>query len=415
MRRFFIIVFTFITITSLVSQSNEVFAPFVSRLSVAKQEDGILISWRDSDDVSDEEYLIYRHTEEITEQNFENASLVATVDSDEESYIDYPAPGSEYYYLVINRTSDNSVYELFIPYRNKTLTGIEPDTIVTEEELAVSITELEAQVQGDSIHISFETSDTDRQITIYRNTSPIISRQDLLSANALRTISSSQNSFQDFPIPGVSYFYAVLDTGLVQIGRPALSEGTNTLINPVTIPLSVERTGLPTEVTQRDMPLPLLMLSTEVDTGLELGSHSYVQLPQQVSVSDAAEQAVRTITASMSVPPAPIPDFTLLPPERANGSDTGDQYLLYEIAQNYLLEEQWETAQSELTSFLSMNRVDSVEDRARFYLGLAHYYNGNLRGAFVEMLAAKTEYHLYVQPWLDRLYYELRTGNDQSE
>jgi hypothetical protein len=55
--------------------NRDVFAPFVSRLRVAVRDPQVRITWRDSEDLSDGSYLVYRHTDEINQNTLDAATL----------------------------------------------------------------------------------------------------------------------------------------------------------------------------------------------------------------------------------------------------------------------------------------------------------------------------------------------------
>ncbi len=138
---------------------QEVLAPFVSRLKATTNASSIIITWKDSEDVSGTD-LIFRHSEQIGAENWDQAELIARVSEGQQSYTDYPPNLQPYYYAVIVEAADKSKYLLFIPFRNITLTGrqVESLSLPEPEEAASQITSLTAVATADTVSINFEAA-----------------------------------------------------------------------------------------------------------------------------------------------------------------------------------------------------------------------------------------------------------------
>ena len=78
----------------LAAQSPDIFSPFPSSLRARAADGGVILTWRDSPDVL-ESYRIFRYTEEITEENFEESRLVGSVPPGTTTFTDYPEEGGE--------------------------------------------------------------------------------------------------------------------------------------------------------------------------------------------------------------------------------------------------------------------------------------------------------------------------------
>ena len=154
----FTLLFLCISLFSYAQVRREVFAPFVSRIRVSVENGGVQLTWKDTDDVAGT-CIIYRHTEEIDNKTFKNAVKVGEVPQETGSFIDYPEEKDTYYYAILIRDTRGKTYELFIPFRNKTTKGITLDFIGTEDELAATVTNIETQIQRDSILVTFDVSD----------------------------------------------------------------------------------------------------------------------------------------------------------------------------------------------------------------------------------------------------------------
>lgn len=387
------------------SQQQEVFAPFVSRLKASADETSITLTWVDSEDL-DGDYAIFRHTEEITESNFDQAEKIAHVDSGTEYYIDRPPDKQTYFYAVLAE-KDSTLYKLFIPFRNKTISGVSIEQLVTIEDLAAAVTNIEALEIDDSVVVRFDCSTDKRELIVYRSTSPIHGKSDIAEATTLRIIPSSKRKFQDFPIPGVDYYYGIIDTGLMKAGKILFRPGVNATQKPVRISFG-ERIGLPSVSIRRTLPLPLHPITIEIDTGDKFSQLS-IDYPQYtVPLSPSTSKAIASLLKKSSIRTPSKPTPVILEAERATQISGGEEYTLKVITEESFSHQQWEQAEKELKEFLSIHHSELVEKRARFYLGQVYYYRNKLKQAFMEFLLARDTLFSQVEPWLDAIFRELR-------
>jgi hypothetical protein len=301
------------------------------------------------------------------------------------------------------------MYDLFIPFRNKTISGITLDNLGTEQELAATITGIDTQVQKDSILVTFESSKEDRELIIYRSTTPIRSNTDLAYAQPLRVIPSSRTGFQDFPVPGISYYYAILDSGLVKVGETFFRPGENSTILPANIPIGT-RVGLPERNISRNLPLPLLPLTLRVDTGEYLGLSEPTRLPEKREIGSATKKAVAGIMESVAeIKPAEL-EPTVLDEDKGSVVSGGEEYTLKSIVNKEFAEERWLECEKLLKNFLSVHRSDEIETRARFYLGQVLYFQGKHRDSFMQFILIQDALYSNVTPWLDNLFIKNRTS-----
>ena len=82
----FAVLASLILVTALPANEKDVYAPFVSRLKAAVRGPQIKLTWKDSPDIEGN-YLVYRHNDEITLENFGKAVLIGQVDSDRKSVV----------------------------------------------------------------------------------------------------------------------------------------------------------------------------------------------------------------------------------------------------------------------------------------------------------------------------------------
>lgn len=406
MKRLFLI---FLLLSSCVffctGQQQDVFAPFISRIKAEADQSKVVLTWEDSEDI-DGSYSIYRHTDEITEASFERADKIAEVGSGVEYFIDYPPEAGSYYYAVLAR-DNNKLYKLFIPFRNKTVNSVQVSEAVTLEQMAASISNIQTDVKEDSIVVKFESDKDDRELIVYRSTDPIRKKADVTAATPLRIVSSAKESVQDFPVPGIGYYYAVIDSVLVKTGTIDFEPGDNTTIIPAKLTLGT-RVGLPKTTARRSLPLPLYPISMDVETGNRMSGPDIFIPEQESSLSPATKKAVVSLLKSIEPRQPPKPEPDILTTDKAVPQSGGEEYTLRSILESTLLKREWDNAESRLRSFLDIHHSPTVEQRAHYYLGQVYYFQGKYRESFMEFLLAREKYYPQVDPWLDELFYILR-------
>jgi len=392
-----------ITVSSLLhSQDRDVFAPFVSRLKVTSQEKSITITWKDCEDVEGA-CIIYRYTDEITSTNFSSADQIAEVPAGKEIFIDYPNDVQKYYYAVLVKDSSGKVYELFIPFRNKSITGIAAASVADTKEIAARITGIKSRKEEDAILVTFTSSNPDRELIIYRSTSPIKNRNDLVYAQPLRTIPSSQKSFKDFPVPGIPYYYAIFDSSLIKIGEISITPGSNATLTPSEIALG-SRVGLPESIISRPLPLPLLHISKTIETGKDL---SRTTMPLSDTTQQLSPSTVKAVNALLEkIPDRGQPDLEpdVLPEDKDIETAGGEQYTLLSILYTEFAEKRWRENEILLNNFLSVHHSEDIEIRSHYYLGQVYFFQGKYKNAFMEFLLAQNSLYSETKPWMDAIF-----------
>jgi TolA-binding protein len=424
----------------------KVSAPFVSRLKAQARQASILLSWRESPDLKGPR-LVYRSTEEITAATFPKAMLVARLDPTINSYEDYPPDRRPYFYAVLLEDAKGKLYKLFIPFRNKTSTAVQVKGVASERTLAARITALKAVVADDSVRLRFQASKADRELLLFRSTGPMRKPEDLLKAAPPVGLNPGTTSYVDYPIPGLDYYYAVVDAGLFKAVQVQLVAGQNVTTAPVQVPLGVGKATLPplkavipTAAEQPEAaetapaappvpaaeaaagrparaqpealpgreattPLPLLALELDVASGGQLPIAVSPQ-PSSAPLSPATQKAVAAILSQS--PPLTRPRLKAAAlPEDLDARGDSEGYGLQTILVKHLLAGDSAAAEAGLLDFLSVRRSDEVSARAHFYLGQAYYLQGKYEQACIELLLAQDKYYGAVQPWIDASLLEL--------
>jgi len=419
-----------------------VFAPFVSRLKAVPEDSSVVLTWRDSPDVSGVN-VIYRYTEDITETNLAKAEQIARVPMDKGSYVDFPPDTDPYFYAVLVEPTPGNVYTVFIPFRNKTLTPVRIEVVGSPTLLAANVTDITVERTAEGIVIGFETDKPQRDLVLYRSDEPMESLEDLVGAVSW-LLDPGTTSYLDLPPAGIGYYYAVLDAELVQLGKVGLVRGENSSPYPVEMPLEspapealgagpeapigrgAEGTGAAETGGQggraaaaadedgestdeeggrrRKLPLPYLSLSREIRSGDELKPTIY--LPETVELDDETRKAVADLASRYPAPERPRMDVAVLDIDGTVTSG-GEQYILKSILDRYLTAGQYRRAEAELENFLSVHRSREIETRAHFYLAQSYYFQRRYRTALIEFLMAHEAYYTDVTPWIDACFEHL--------
>jgi hypothetical protein len=417
--------------------------PFVSRLQARAGEASIVLSWRPVLGFTGS-YRIYRHTQEINEASFPAAVEIGSVGAAVSGYEDFPpAPGAYFYAVLLD---DGKLSRLFVPFRNQTSAPVQIANVAPERDLAVRITGLTAEVVEDSVRLRFQASRPDRELLLFRSLQPMRTSEDLLAASSAVSLAAGTRGYQDYPIPGLDYYYALIDAGLFKIGKPQLAEGQNSTLRPVTVPLGARRVGLPPAAAMEEVPplapsavwasrrepgtpapsaapapetaplatasasarypgvrpAPLPYLDVDAASG-----RSAPPLPGQRPLGPAASRAVEEILREAPPRAAPGLRIQALPEDLGAGGDS-EGFGLNVLLVGYLLPGNLAEGEKQLLDYLAVRRTEAAEARARFYLGQVHYLQGQLERAVLELLMARPLYYSAVEPWLDACLLALR-------
>lgn len=391
---------------TLKGQEASPFSPFVSRFQVFVEEGSVKLTWLDSPEKV-ARYKVFRHTEEITGDNFQKAVNIADVEAGKGFFIDHPREDIDFFYAVLAVNEDGELYKLFIPFRNKSVRSVAIRRTPVDAEAAAAVTGLKALAQENSINLSFKTSRRGRDISVYRNTSPIATVQAVRDSQVVGVISSDKEAFTDYALPGVSYYYALIDTQIAASQGFSLTMGQNATSSAAEIPLSGASGSLSERVPIRSRPLPTLVLSKSIESGKDLP----VSLPTESEqpLRAATEKAVRGFIEGLAQAPAPDLEVQILDIDKAE-APVGESYLLFKILTNEFKEKNWEGAEKLILEFLTVRRSKPIEGRAYFYLGQARFFQGSYKDAFMAFLYAQDEYYAVSQPWIDATLTHLRTG-----
>ena len=390
------------------SQVNSIFTPFVSRIKVSSTPSTVQISWKDTSDVQGN-CIIYRHSSPITEENLEKAVKIARIPQGVEYYEDYPPyTHTNYYYAVLMEDNDSLLHKLFIPFRNAA-----PDAVSitekTESKSPALVTAIESRSFDDFIRLNFKCSKPSAELFVYRNTEPIKDRDDLLNANLIATLAGNTSSYTDYPVPGIGYYYGIIDSNLIKTGNYIFKAGENITIIPAEIELkSTERIGLPEMPVSRPKPLPYLSISRGFHSGRHLSPSVIDVIPEEAQVSAETEDIIGRLLSEL-----PSSEKSSLQPvilkQDSNAEAGSERAMLFSILETDFLTGRYDSAANRLIEFQKVKRDYAIEASVHFYLGQIYYFKAEDRKAFTEFLFAEDFFYLETRPWLSSLYRRLRS------
>ncbi len=386
--------------------------PFVSLLKAEVAGFQIKLSWRDAPETVTR-YLVYRYTEELTAENLAMAQMIGQVAPGVQFFIDTPPDEKAYFYSVLAQDSGGKMFSTLIPFRNKTLAGVAVTTPATEEQAAARISGIHAApIPGsDGIEVTFQSSNPGRDLLLFRSTAPIMIAEDLLRSASATQLDAGTTQTAVPVLPGVDYWFTVVDAGLYKLGRVPLARGTNTTLDPVQIPVGNGSASLPPMPPRRPLPLPSLEITYGIQTGRQLPGVSFPGLPPERSISAATRKALSILLAAAPRPLQKEMVRTVLPSE-ATPSPDSEEALLQAIVKGPFMSGDVPSAEGELLDFLSLRRAADVQARAHYYLGQAYFFDKRPREALLEFLLAEDPYYHEVDQWKDACFQQLEKEDD---
>ena len=380
---------------------DPIFAPFVSQLSAETKNNLIRLSWLDSPDVRGTVY-IFRSSQPLETGRIPVNIRPLEAPYGTQSYIDETEGSGTMHYFVAASDEQGYRYDIVIPYSNTISVNIagSPEggtPLAGEEQNSYSaepeISGIETKVEGEGVIISFHVADGKKNTVLYRSVQPLRNTPDLLQALIVQ--SGITSPFTDYPVPGISYYYAIILEDELIRGNVGLFPGRNVTTHPVEIPSTAERAGLPgQEAPIRSMPLPMISVYNAVP-----GSDHYSETPSLAPLDSGAAKAVESIPrAKPNPPPQKKPRVFSRDLEPPAG---GEEAPLRLIVQGPVTKRDWHNARSELLRYLSLPRSAPSEARARFYLAQSYYFSGDNRGALIEFLMVQSQYPEEAQQWIN--------------
>lgn len=401
-RSLILFIFSIFLVQLTYSESTGVSAPFVSRLKATAGVNTIKLTWLDSEDAI-EEYSVYRSAEIISNTNFLSAVRIGTVPQGKQIFIDIPKATEPYYYSVLAIDNTANEYKLFIPYRNITMEPVSITSVSSPDELAAKIRNIKAAVFDNKIKLTFDSSKPEREVAVYRSTSPIQELEDISNSTLAGIIPSSQDFFIDKPVPGISYYYAIFDSELTKSGNFSFVPGENITLNSIETPLTLDSITPYTVRTVRTEPLPYLDFFPSIETGTTFNNSDFT-LPSTVPFSPSVSTLVAELLSNLKSEAPPVPDLYIFPSDK-DAVENSETYRLVRILKTDFINKNWPEAYKLLGDYLSVRHTRDVVLRTHFYLGQVLYYEGSYLNAINEFVLAEGDFYSETKPWLDSLLY----------
>jgi len=399
--------------TGLFAQQNSGFMPFVSQIKAEARNNLIRLTWRDSPDARGPVF-IFRSTRPFGDSIPPNIRPVV-VRYGEQYYIDDTDDMDDLYYFIAASDVSGRRFDIVIPQTNSInlnysfdsadaasagetgtgspngshigspIGGAETTTsaIIQSPEPVHGVFNLRARRDGEKIVISFDSAGPRKTTLLYRSMHPIQQPQDLL--NAVIVHSGLDSPYEDFPVPGLSWYYAVIYEDDIAGGNMGIRPGVNSTVSAVM--LSDDNSF---EQFLRPIPLPIMSLHdgrpdnsrNDIRSGsLAAGvDFSRIQMPPKVPLD---KKVPRVFSVDMRSPAG------------------GEESALFQIVNEYFRVHDWENSRAGLLHYLSLPRSRDIEVRARFYLGQSNYFMENYREALFEFLYVRTQFHEEAQAWID--------------
>ncbi|MDR0302633.1 MAG: hypothetical protein LBI04_10025 [Treponema sp.] len=363
----------------------------VSNISAEARNNLIRLTWVDSPDARGPVY-IFRSSRPFSGSIPANIRPVV-VRYGEQYYIDDSDDLENLYYFIAASDVSGRRYDIIIPQTNSTnvnVSGTVEEWSVEKapEVLAIQgISNLTARLDGERIVITFDVNGPHKNAVLYRSTQPVKEPRDLL--NAVMVQSGFSSPFTDYPVPGLSYYYALIYEDEISGGSMGIKPGVNATISAVTV-----SGGRAAEAALRPIPLPTMTLNNAMPDGYFLSDPA--------GFTSLSENAAKTIKNTPVPQKAPLElrkprVFTVDLQSPSGGEDSA----LFQIVSESFVKRDWEKARTSLLHYLSLPRSKNVEARARFYLGQTLYFTGNYRGALFEFLSIKSTHPVEANMWID--------------
>ena len=303
-----------------------------------------------------------------------------------------------FYYYVAASNEEGRIFDQIIENENFTSVHVAlglPVPVAQIPEITPilldpdGISLLTAESFLDRVIINFNQRNVSRAV-LYRSIRPITHTTDLLRSVIIEN--GIQAPFLDFPVPGIPYYYAVINEDDLIRGTVSIIPGINSTEFPVTV--SVSREGRPVLnaplAPMRIMPLP------------ELGSFSITQgsvVPEDeiIGLNSQAGRVLRDI----GMRPAPAVMAPLVfAADMQRYPAGGENFALSTIVTGSFVTENWERAREELNGFLALPRSPEAAARARFYLGQCYYFLNQPRNGLFEFLLTQDLFPAESREWI---------------
>ena len=363
--------------------------PHVSQINVEVRNNLIRLTWVDSPDAIGPVY-IFRSVRPFFGAIPANIRPVV-IRYGTQFYIDDTDDMGNLYYFIAASDVSGLRYDVIIPRINSANVNLsQPDAPITPalpsiavREPAEGISNLRAVLDGDKVTVTYNNTNPQRNTILYRSTQPLRRPSDLLNA---AFVQSGMDMVEDFPVPGISWYYAVIYEDEIASGNMRIIPGVNSTVTAIIIsPGQTARY-------MRPMPLPALMMHN-VPGGFLTDNTRHI--PLSIETIDMINNTLMPQGELLQYKRPRVFTIDLQAPAG------GEESALFQIIKEHFEKFDWERARESLQHFLALPRSREVEARARFYLGQTLYFTGNYRDALLEFLAFRYYHQVEANIWID--------------
>ncbi|MBN1617234.1 MAG: hypothetical protein JW875_07955 [Spirochaetales bacterium] len=357
--------------------------PVISGLEAQLSGNSVTLTWIEAPEIEGE-HLILRYNQPITAANYLSAEKRAQVPPKTTTFTDTIDKGQDYYYAILTRDTDGTLYDFFIPASNSMISSI--SGTVAPEKPSVDITAVDAMVRNDAIILSWTNPAKGSSLVVYRSTQPFTELASLTQAIVLSTIIDTGTPFVDYPVPGVPYYYALMEESSLLTGQAQFTPGKNTTRAPVEVSASFAKFPASKMPKVRPVPLPWLNPSRKASK------------PVWQFSTQTENMITKILPAEVNLPVVYHEPYVFRMDIESTGS--GEEYALRSILEKSFLPGHWEKTIEDLEKFLSLRRTIPTTARARFYLGQAYYFNNKDNKALIEFLLSQNVYYTQSREWI---------------
>jgi hypothetical protein len=395
--KFILITFIlFLALPAVIFAQSRDYVPYVSQIKVESRNNLIRLTWVDSPDARGPVY-IFRSARPFSGSIPANIRPVV-VRYGEQYYIDDSDDMENLYYFIAASDTSGQRYDIILPRINsaslnplqeeESTASAEPDMPAVTGPVQ-GISNLRARQDGEKVIITFNKDSPRRNAILYRSMQPITTPQDLL--NAVMVQSGINSPFVDLPVPvpGLSWYYAVIYEDEIASGSMEIKTGVNATTSAVFV--TSEQTP---ERPLRPIPLPVLTLRNTVPD-----SYFLTEIPELIPLSASSSNMLRETEMPSKAP------INLKRP-RVFAVDLvaptgGEESALFQIVTEHFITFQWEPARVNLQRYLSLPHTKEIEARARFYMGQTLYYTGFYRESLMEFLSIRSLHLAEANKWIE--------------
>jgi hypothetical protein len=408
---FFSIIILVFALCGLNAQSRD-FATYVSQIKAETRNNLVRITWVDSPDARGPVY-IYRSARPFSGSVPVNIRPIV-VRYGLQYYIDEVEDMNSLFYFVAASDLSGQRYETIIHQINsisvnlvKSVEPVKQTDIeqIDNEQLDIEKPEIEKSIspvsvfeqlhvvtdiwtrrEGNRVIITYTSTSPEKNAVLFRSAYPLSQPNDLI--NAFIVQSGISSPFIDVPVPGISWYYAIIYEDDILSGNIRIRPGFNATASAVVI--HDENTA---ENFMRPIPLPGLTLNNYISGGF------LADVVKEKPLSTASLNMIR-LTQKNDKPPLELKWPRVFTMDLAE-PQTGEESALYQILEDHFKQFEWENARNNLQEYLALPRTYDVQARARFYLGQTQYFTGNYKEALWEFLSFRSINPDEANSWID--------------